>query len=368
MESVGPRLSVKQSVIFTIVGLLVFILYLYFFVGFGEIGKVFQQVDPVEYSLYYSLTVVAIVLSLLFYAMVWHDLLKVLSIEIGLKRSFLYCWTANFVDLVLPLETVSGEITRAYLIHNDLKDQFGKTVASLMGHRMISIFTTLSGLIVSSLYLILQYRVQPDVLYMLTFVTLGTAVTIAVLFYLSAKEEAAGKLVNGLIRLAGIVVKDSQRLADTKKKAKRTLSAFHQGVKEFGQNPKRLVKPVFYSYVSWFFHLLIYFLVFYALGFWEATHYFFQMIVVFSITLAVQTIPVGLPVGPTDIIMSNLFVLFFGVENGAISGTATMLIRAITFWFQILVGYLIVQWLGIKHVLDKGLAEKEGVPENRSTQ
>jgi len=350
---------VKQSVIFTIVGLLVFILYLYFFVGFGEIGKVFQQVDPVEYSLYYSLTIVAIVLSLLFYSMVWHDLLKVLSIDIGLKKSFLYCWIANFVDLVLPLETVSGEITRAYLVHNDLRDNVGKTFASLMGHRIISIFTTLSCLTVSSFYLVLSYKVDPGVLYPLAVVTIGTASTIVILLYLSLKEEAAGKLVNGLIRLAGIVVKDHQRLADMKEKAKRYLSTFRQGVKEFGEKRRHLIKPVVYSYVSWFFHLLIYFLVFYALGFSEATQYIFQMIVVFSVTLAVQTIPVGLPVGPTDIVMSNLFVLFFGVEHEAISGTATMLIRAVTFWFQILVGYLIVQGLGIKHVLDKGLAEEE---------
>ena len=87
------------------------------------------------------------------------------------------------------------------------------------------------------------------------------------------------------------------------------------------------------------------------------------MIVVFSITLAVQTIPVGLPLGPTDIVMSNLFVMFFGVEHGVISGTATMLIRVITFWFQILGGYLIVQWLGIRQVLNKGLTQKEDAME-----
>ena len=349
-------------------GLLVFVLYLYFFVGFDEISKILQQVDLAEYALYYSLTVVAIVLSLLFYSMVWRDLMKVLSIDVGLKKSFLYCWIANFVDLVLPLETVSGEITRAYLVHNDLRGNVGKMVASLLVHRIISIFTTLSGLIVSSLYLILTYRVEPAVLYSLAIVTIGTGVTTVILVYLSLKEEAAGKLVSALIRLAGIVIKDSQRLAEIEEKAKRYLSAFHQGVKEFGEKRKYLVKPVVYSYVSWFSHLLIYFLVFYALGFSEATQYVFQMIVVFSIALAVQTIPVGLPVGPTDIVMSNLFVVFFGVEHEAISGTATMLIRGITFWFQILVGYLIVQWLGIKHVLDKGLAQKEGVPGTGGTR
>jgi uncharacterized protein (TIRG00374 family) len=261
---------------------------------------------------------------------------------------------------------VSGEITRAYLAHNDLKGNLGKMVASLMGHRIISIFTTLSGLIVSSLYLVLRYRVEPGVLYPLAIVTIGTAASIVILIYISLREEAAEKLVDALIRLAGIAIKDRQKLANIREKAQRYLSAFHQGVKEFGKKRRYLIKPVFYSYVSWFFHLLIYFLVFYALGFREVTQYVFQTIIVFSITLAVQTIPVGLPVGPVEIVMTVLFDLFRFPEG--IGGTATSLIRLVTFWFQILVGYLIVQWMGIKHILDKSDAGKEDTPENASTQ
>jgi len=348
-----------------IAGLLVFLLYLYFFVGFDEISKILQQVDPFEYAVYYSLTIVAVVLSLLFYAMVWRDLMKVLSIDLGLKKAFLYCWIANFVDLVLPLETVSGEIARAYLVHNDLKDNVGKTFASLMGHRIISIFTTLSGLTASSLYLVLHYRVNPGVLYPLAVVTIGTAISISILMYVALKEEAAGKVVNALIRLAGIVIKDERKLADTREKAKRYLSAFHQGVMEFREKRRYLVKPVVYSYISWFFHLLIYFLVFYALGFPEVTQYVFQTVIVFSVTLAVQTIPIGLPVGPTDIAMTVLFGLFGFPKD--LSGTATSLIRVVTFWFQILVGYIIVQWMGIKHILGKDLSRDEGVNETEST-
>ena len=364
MKLVGPRLSVKQSVIFMIAGLLVFILYLYFFVGFSEIAGIFQQVDPVKYSLYYSLTVAAIVLSVLFYAMVWHDLLEVLSIGIGLKKSFLYCWVANFVDLVLPLETVSGEITRAYLAHNELRGNVGKMAASLVVHRIISIFTTLTGLTISSLYLLLEYRVEPAVLYPLAVVTIGTAITIVILMYISLKEAAAGKIVNALIRFAGIVIKDPQKLADAEEKAKHYLSAFNRGVKEFGQKRRHLIKPVVYSYISWLFHLLIYFLVFYALGFPKVTQYVFQTVIVFSITLAVQTIPIGLPVGPVEIAMAILFGLFGFPKE--MSGTATSLIRVVTFWFQILLGYLIVQWLGIKHVLDRSFMDNGGNPQKGS--
>jgi len=366
MESMGSQLSVKKSFAFMAVGLLVFILYLYFFVGFEEILVILQQVNPVDYFLYYSLTVAAIALSVLFYSMTWHELLKALSINIGLKKSFIYCWLGNFVDLVLPLETVTGEITRGYLVYNDLKNHFGKTVASLVCHRIISIFTTLSGLIVSSVYLLFRYRVEPYVLYLLSTVTVCTTATIMILFYLSVKEKAAEKLVNALIKLAAFLTRNRLKLVDLKEKAKSTLSVFHQGVKTFGKNPRYLVKPIVYSYVSWFFHLTIYFLVFYALGFSEIVRYFPQMIIVFSISLSVQTIPVGLPVGLVEIVMTSLYVLF-GIPP-AISGIATSLIRVITFWFQILVGYIIVQLIGIKHILGRNLSKKDSLLENENSK
>ena len=361
MDTAKSHLSVKKSITIMALGLLAFIAYLYFFVGFGEILEIIREVDPFEYFLYYSLTIVAIILSVLFYSMVWHELLKALLLRIGLRKSFLYSWIGNFVDLVVPLEAISGEVTRAYLVYNDLKENFGETVASLVCHRIISIFTTLSMLIVSSLYLILRYPVEARVLYLLTIVAIGTAVTIGVLLYLSAKEAAAEKLVNMLIRMVGIVTRDRAKLANLRVKAKDTLSSFHKAVKTF-RNPKYLAKPIAYSYVSWLFHLAIYFLVFYALGFKEITGYFSQIVIVFSISLAVQTIPVAFPVGLVEIVMTSLYVLF-GISP-AISGVATTLIRVITFWFQILVGYLIVEWIGVRHLLRRRGSKLENSPSN----
>jgi len=357
MEPLEPRQSAKKSAFIMAIGLLAFFAYLYFFVGFNEITETLRRVNPLEYSLYYSTTIAALVLSVLFYALAWHELLKVLSIEIGAKKSFLYSWLGNFVDLVIPLETMSGEITRAYLVYGDLKDHFGKAVASLVCHRIVSILTTLSMLILSSLYLILNYPVQPEVLYLLVTVTAGTATTIIALFYLSVRESAAQRLVNLLIRLAAAVTGRRLSSDSLREKAERALSAFHQGVKTFGRNPRDLVKPLVYSYISWFLHLSIYFLVFFALGFREVTGYATQMVIVFSISLAVQTIPIGFPVGLVEIVMTSLYVLF-GISP-AIGGVAASLIRVVTFWFQILVGYVIFQWIGLRLFVPKGTPEKE---------
>ena len=341
----------KKPVAFMVAGLLVFILYLHVFVGFAEIAGILQRVNPTQYLAYYSLTVAAIVLSVLFHSMVWHELLKALSVNIGLKKAFLFSWIGNFVDLVVPLEAVSGEVTRGYLVHNYLKCRFGETIASLVLQRIISVLTVLTGLVASSVYVILRYRVEPAILYLLVAVAGGTAAMIMGLLYLSLKEEAARKLVNVLIGVAGVITRNRSKLAELRRKAEQALGAFHQGVKTYGRSPKYLVKPLAYSYVSWFFYMTIYFLVFYALGFEEAAVYIPQMIVVFSISLAVQTMPLAFPVGLVEIVMTSLYVVF-GIPT-ATSGVATTLIRVVTFWFQILVGYAVVQWVGIKHVLSR---------------
>jgi len=287
---------------------------------------------------------------MIFYSMTWHELLKVLSLDLSLRKAFLYSWVGNFVDLVLPLETVSGEFTRLYLIHHEVKNDIGRAVASLVYHRIISISTTLIALIVSSFYLIMGYNVRMNVILFLSAVAIGTAATLVLLLYLSLNEKAAGRIVDLMIRIASPFIKNEKKTASLKEKALNDLSVFHKAAKFFGKNPRILAKPFLYSYLSWFSQLSIYLLVFYALG----TSWIFQcipqVIVVFSITLAVQTIPVGFPVGLVEFVMTYLYNILLATSP-AVNGLATSLIRVVTFWFQILVGFMIVQWLGIRRLL-----------------
>ena len=350
--------SLRASMAFAVLGFLAFILYLYFFVGFGSMAEILKKVDPFEYFFYYSLTIAAIMVSMIFYSMTWHELMKTLSLELSLRKAFMYSWVGNFVDLVLPLETVSGEFTRLYLIQQDVKNDVGKAVASLVYHRIISISTTLIALIASSLYLIMAYNIKMDIILFLSIITIGTAATIVLLLYLSLNEKAAGKIVDLLIKIASFFIKDERKLAGLRGKAINDLSVFHRAVKSFGKTPRILAKPFMYSYLSWFSQLAIYLLVFYALGIPWILRCIPQMIVVFSITLAVQTIPIGFPVGLVELVMTYLYNILLGTSP-AVNGLATSMIRIVTFWFQILIGFLIVQWLGIRRLLQtKSFGEK----------
>ena len=357
------QLSFRASIIIMILGLLFFILYLYFFVGFGDILEILSKIDPLEYFMYYSLSIIAIMVSIIFYAMTWHDILKTLSLKLSLKRAILYSWVGNFVDLVLPLETISGELTRLYLIQRDIKGDLGRIVASLVYHRIISISTTLFSLAASSIYLIIAYKIRLDIIIFLLSVLACTTTTIILILYLSLNRKAAERIAYVIIKVASFLIKDQKRLESLKGRIMRELSVFYDAAVVLGKNPWMLAKPLLYSYLSWFSQLTVYLLVFYALGVSWIIYYIPQMIVVFSITLAVQTIPVGFPVGLVELVMTYLYNILLKTSP-AMNGLATSLIRIVTFWFQIIVGLIIVQWMGLRHALEsEAFMNRKGILE-----
>jgi len=347
-ESSKREQSLKKSVALIVAGFLIFVLYLYFFVGFSDILKVLEEVNLIDYLFYYSLAVISTLVSMLFYSMTWYELLKMLSVRINLRKSFIYCWIATFVDLVIPLEAVTGEITRIYLATQSSKEQLGRIAASTISQRILSTVIVLAGLVISSASLLFGYKVQGYVMNLLIIVEVGTVASIILILYLSLKKEATDRIVEPLLRLVAYLSKGHLKLADMKRKAEQTLTSFYQGIELISSQPKSLIKPVIFSLAAWFFHMVTYVLVFYALGFNISLN---VSVIVYSISVAVQTIPVGLPVGLVEIVMSSLYNLF-GIPL-AVSGTATVLIRVVTFWFQIIVGYTITQWIGIKTLMQR---------------
>ncbi|MEM2092346.1 MAG: lysylphosphatidylglycerol synthase transmembrane domain-containing protein [Candidatus Bathyarchaeia archaeon] len=339
-------------------GLIIFILYLHFFVGFEEIIGVFKSVDPREYLLYYSITIMAMILSMLFYSMSWRELMKALSINLSIRNALFYSWVGIFVDLVIPLESISGEITRIYLVHRETRVSSGKIIASVVAHRIITTSITLGSLIFASALIILKYEVSTEALSLLLAVLLGSIFLIASLIYLSLKEGAVERLLGLPIKAIAFIFRGRINPLDLRDKVQRNLAHFYDGFKIFSRSWGALTRSAAYNFIAWLLHMSIYLLVFYALGFGEILQKINETIIVYSISVAVQTIPVALPLGLVEIVMTSLYTLF--KIPIALSGTATLLIRIITFWLQILVGYAIAQWIGVKNLLSRNQKETSG--------
>ena len=83
-------------------------------------------------------------------------------------------------------------------------------------------------------------------------------------------------------------------------------------------------------------------MVFYALGFNYLLLDFFLL--VYFLAGAIQDATAAFSVGGLAILLTNLFI-FFGIAP-ATSGVAAAVLRTVTFWFPLLVGYVIVQVVG----------------------
>jgi uncharacterized protein (TIRG00374 family) len=333
-----------------IVGLIVFFLYLYFFVGFTALLYVLENLNSTDYVFYYSLAIVATVLSVFFIAAAWQDLLKSLSVKVSMRSIFLYTWVGNFVDLVVPCQAVCGEVTRIYLVHNENRESYGPIAASSLTNRIITYFISSVGLLSGIvLVFIRSSEVPPLILQLLVIALVGTVIYLAALFYLAIEEQAAGKLAGFLFKLIDMLKLSKYLPEDLPKRTQNALLVLHQGFETFRSKPKHLVKPLFFQLLSLLLSLSVYVLVFYSLGLRNLYIDFF--IIAYFIVGTIQITAAVFAVGALDIALANLFVLY-GVPDIGFGAFAATLLRFLTFWMPVMVGYVTVQAIGAHRLLN----------------
>lgn len=330
----------KTGIIVLAVGVFIFLVYLYF-VGLDDVVDNIRKADP----FFYTSALAAMFLSTVLYSLTWQRLLNLLSVKSSFSKAFQFVWVGSFVDILVPAESISGDISKVYLMTNESGENAGKVVASVIGHRVLSMTITLGGLIVSSIYFVINYNPSMLIMEFVGVIGIGTLVSLILIFYLSKNRQVTDKAVNWLI---GVLVRFSRgrwKFEGLKKQAEKMLKAFHDGIDSLSVRPKFLALPVLLSVFAWVLDLLIAVFVFRAIN---ALVTFAAIVIVYSITTAFQSIPIGVPgeVGVLDVIMATLYTAL-GIAP-TLAAAATVLIRGLTLWVRLLIGGLTVQWLGIK--------------------
>ena len=136
-------------------------------------------------------------------------------------------------------------------------------------------------------------------------------------------------------------------------KIRNALLSFSEVFRTLKSNPRFLIKPVIFAVVAWMFNMVVYLMIFYALGFTSIS--MIDLATVYCIVTTVETLTAGFPVGAVEVTMVSLFSVY-GVPI-AVAGAATTLTRLLTFWCQIIVGYPLVEWMGVESLL-KGKLQK----------
>jgi len=332
------RKVLLRTVPFLVIGISFFVLYLVFFVDIPKMIEIIQHANMI----FYSLAAVALLLETFLFSLTWQYLLLPLSVKVPLKKTFAYVWIGAFADLLVPAESVSGEVAKAYLMSKEPNVNPGKVVASLVSQRMLGTITTTATLFIGFFALAtLNYSIPNLMLQILLSVTIVSALAFLFILVLCVKEKWTERLISAVMHFV-------ERLSRGRIK-----------LKDFS-NPIKLVLPILFHVSSWLFSIAIAFLVFVSIGYLEPniSILWLKVIVVYALLVAIKSIPIGVPaeVGLPDIIMTTLFILFGIPPN--ISAAATILTRIITVWLRFFIGFASVQWLGVKAIMESGIFGK----------
>jgi uncharacterized protein (TIRG00374 family) len=347
MVSAKPQITWKNFAM-PLIGIAAFLVYLYLFqVDVPEIVATIQTADV----LLYSAAALLIFVDTFLYAMAWRTLLVYLSVKLSVLKAYLYVWYGTFIDLIIPAESISGEVSRVYLIVRDQgNDVSGRVVASLVAHRLISMGVCLATLMTGVGLLLAEANLNSLVFNLSLFLAGATTLFLALLLLLCFKKEWTLKVIDCFLGIVRRVSGGRWRLERVRGDVVKAAEMFHSSMKDFGRSPMVVAASVLLSCLSWLSYLAISYTVFLAIKFPASFQLWSIIFVTQAITTAIKSIPIGVPfeVGLPEITMTTLYAVL-GIPIN-VSATATILTRVLTVWLRFFVGFAVQQWVEVKAV------------------
>ncbi|MGD6808705.1 MAG: lysylphosphatidylglycerol synthase transmembrane domain-containing protein [Candidatus Bathyarchaeia archaeon] len=356
-----PKFTAK-TVFLPLIGLLAFFLYIWFFnVDLVSIIETVKQVQPLPYLAAIAVSFIEI----LFYSLSWRSILSSLNVKISKIKSYIYVCAGLFMDILIPAESVSGEVCRMYLVNREQKGVSGKVVASLMTYRLLSMVMNAAFLVLGGVLLFGVVEINPLVSSVIQLFTGLTVGLMALFLGICWKENWTLKIVNFAVRGGDFLSRGRLHLDKYRQDALNATKSFHDSMKDLLRNPSSLVAPTFYLALNWAASMIVCYLVFISLGFdvsWGV------VLITTSLVTAIKSIPVGIPfeVGLPEITMTTLYVSL-GVPAD-IAATSTILSRLITLWLRFIIGFAAYQWTETKHALAKACVDEPVIPLEASNQ
>ena len=348
----------RKAIILPIIGLIAFFLYLYVFNV--DILAIIATARCMNLSIY-ALATAFVILDTFFFALSWRALVNFLSIKLSVMKSFLYVWYGIFMDIIIPAESISGEISRVYLVTREQNGTGGKVVASLVVQRLMGTALTVASLLLGISLLLARGQISGLLFNLTLFLAAVTTFFLVLLIVLCVKEAWTLRVVNAILTFLVRIGRGRWKLEKIKEDTLKAARMFHDSLKEFGRSPKTLLLSLAFYLIGWFFSVSVSYLVFLSLNFpveWS------MIVITWSIVTAVKSIPIGVPfeVGLPEITMTTLYVLLGAPPD--VSATATILSRIITLWLRFFIGFAAQQWLELKVITatdSKSMSEPQKV-------
>lgn len=251
----------KWIVISAVIGYTILLIYLFYFVGIGELIAVLEKVNL---SLY-SLAIVSVIVSIIFHTLVWWQLLIAVGIRLGFRRTYVLYWVGIFVDNLIP-GGWSGDLFKAYLLSRDPTLDSGKAVASVVAKNVYEAIFNLGSMVLGLILLILNYSFESSLLLTLGGIMLLLTLPLAILLVISFKPKGAKKILKTIVRSLTRLSRKRWKLAKFREGMEKMLDEYHRGMQILLENPRMFFKPMVLSLFAWGFEVITLLVVFAALG------------------------------------------------------------------------------------------------------
>ncbi len=342
MTSTKKSIRVNPVFLVLILGLVAFVLYIYFFINPAQAIEILSKTNLSIYSVAFF----AYSLFAFFSSLVWQQLLNSLSIKISKRKTLLFTWVGLFFDAAIPQLGWSGEVSKTYLLAKDSKVDAGKIGASVVGQKLFTMTMSIVALTTGLGLVLTNYSLPFITTLLIAIVLLLSILSLVIIYFVSIKPAATKTLLNWAIKI-GVFFRKQWNPQSFQLKAEELLDKFHAGTKQLAGHPKSLVKPAVFAVLSFISEVSVVFLTFIALGYPVPVD---KVLIVFTLTGTLQT--VGLTFfGFPELIMTVSFSALLIPVDLALS--VTLLSRVVNLWFRLIVSYLALQWAGIKIIRQK---------------
>ncbi len=336
-EKKKPRIN--KVYLLLLIGLIAFIIYFVFIVDPASLANVIAQTNLAIFAAAFA----AYTVGILFNSLVWHSLLNSLAGKINRKNAFIFTWVGLFFDATIPQLGVSGDVVKTYLYTKATDQNLGKVGASVVGHKILILTMSVISFSAGLIMVLLNYTMPTlTTISVIGFLAISLS-ALVIVFYVSFNPKATDLILRFIIKVISFFRK-KWNPEPFQNKILETLTSFHHNVDQLKAKPKILIAPTIYQIISWSFDIAVVFLAFLAVGYSAPID---KVLIVYTITGSLQAVGIAI-FGVNEIIMSLSFsVLGIPVE---ISFAATLLTRAVSLWFRLIVSYIALQWTGLKMV------------------
>jgi len=335
-----PQKSSLQSnkvFLLLIFGLVAFIVYFVFFVNLHSFIETISQTNLILYGACFVIYVVGVFFS----SMVWRSLLNALSVKVSMKKTYLFTWVGLFFDAAIPQLGLSGDAAKTYLFSKSSNVNAGKIGASVIGQKILLMTLTVITFSIGLILVLLNHTLNPIATFSITLFLILSIISLFLIYYLSIKPKTTHALLRFITRSV-LIFRKNWNPETFNQQATQLLDNFHVSISELKAKPRALILPSIYSILNWIFDISVMFLMFVALGHPAPVD---SVLIVYTISGALQAVGLGI-FGINEIVMISTFRAL-GLPDG-LSVSVTLLTRAITLWFRLIISYGALQWTSIK--------------------